>query len=365
VIAIFGAGAIGCWVGGRLAAGGAAVTLIGRARLAGELAGGLRTTDLDGGEKIAEAVAGEHAGTADGEGERAAGRAAARAGGRAAVRVATEPAAARGADLVLVTVKSAQTAEAGAALAAVVPEGAVVVSLQNGVRNADILRAALPGRRVLAAMVPFNVIRRGPGAYHRATAGALRVDDDPAAAPLVAACRAAALPLEPRRDMAAVQWGKLVLNLNNAINALSGLPLAAELAQRPFRRCLAAAQREALGLLARAGIPVAKLTAVPPRWMPRLLELPDGVFGVLGRRVVAIDPTARSSMWDDLEAGRPTEIDHLQGEIVELGRRLGDAGAARVNGALADLVRAAEAGGRRDYSGEELAARLGVARATC
>jgi 2-dehydropantoate 2-reductase len=333
-IAIFGAGAIGCWVGGRLAAGGAGVTLIGRARLMGELASGLRTTDLDGGE------------------------AAARVGPGAAVEVATEPGAARGADLVLVTVKSAQTADAGAALAGVLPEGAIVGSFQNGVRNAEALRAALPGRRVLAAMVPFNVVRRAPGAYHRASAGILRIDDDPAAAPLVAACRAAALPIEPRGDMAAVQWGKLVLNLNNAINALSGLPLAAELAQRPFRRCLAAAQREALELLARADVPVAKLTAIPPRWMPRLLDVPDRVFRILGRRVVAIDPAARSSMWDDLEAGRPTEIAYLQGEIVELARRVG--GAAPVNGALAALVRAAEAGGRRDFSGQELAAAIGL-----
>lgn len=334
MIAVFGAGAIGCWIGGRLAAGGAEVTLIGRARVLDELAGGLRTTDLDGGEAGAEV-------------------------GPGGVRIATEPDAARGAALVLVTVKSAQTAAAGAALAPVLPEGAIVVSLQNGVRNADALRAALPGRRVLAAMVPFNVIRRGPGAYHRASAGALRIDDDPAAAPLLAACRAARLPIEARRDMAAVQWAKLVLNLNNAINALSGLPLAAELARRPFRRCLAAAQREALALLARAELPIARLTAIPPRWMPRLLDVPDRVFAILGRRVVAIDPAARSSMWDDLEAGRPTEIDHLQGEIVELARRVG--GAAPVNGALAELVRAAEAGGRRDLSGEELARTLGLA----
>jgi 2-dehydropantoate 2-reductase len=338
VIAVFGAGAIGCWVGGRLAAGGAEVTLIGRARVLDELAGGLRTTDLDGGEAVAEVGAlGDD---------------------RPRVRVATEPGAARGADLVLVTVKSAQTAAAGAALAGVLADGAIVVSLQNGVRNADALRAALPGRRVLAAMVPFNVIRRGPGAYHRASAGVLRIDDDPAAAPLLAACRAASLPIESRRDMAAVQWAKLVLNLNNAINALSGLPLAAELAQRPFRRCLAAAQREALELLARARLPIAKLTAIPPRWMPRLLDTPDRLFQILARRTVAIDPAARSSMWDDLEAGRPTEIDHLQGEIVELAKRIG--GAAPVNGALADLVRAAEAGGRRDFSGEELAAALGL-----
>lgn len=335
MIAVFGAGAIGCWVGGRLAAGGAEVTLIGRARVLGELAGGLRTSELGGREAVAAIGAG--------------------AGG---IRVATDAEAARGARLVLVTVKSAQTADAGAALAKVLPEGAVVVSLQNGVRNADVLRAALPGRRVLAAMVPFNVIRRGPGAYHRASAGVLRVDDDPAAAPLLAACAAAALPIESRGDMAAVQWAKLVLNLNNAINALSGLPLAAELARRPYRRCLAASQREALGLLEAARLPVAKLTAIPPRWMPRLLDTPDRVFGVLARRVVAIDPGARSSMWDDLEARRPTEIDHLQGEVVALARRVGRS--APIAGGLVQLVRAAEGGGRRDFSGDELVAALGV-----
>jgi 2-dehydropantoate 2-reductase len=234
----------------------------------------------------------------------------------------------------------------------------VVVSLQNGVRNAGVLRGALPGRKVLAAMVPFNVVRRAPGAYHRASAGVLRIDDDPAAAPLLAACAAAALPIEPRRDMEAVQWAKLVLNLNNAINALSGLPLAAELARRPYRRCLAASQREALDLLDAARVPVAKLTAIPPRWMPRLLDTPDRVFGLLAKRVVAIDPEARSSMWDDLEARRPTEIEYLQGEVVALARRVGRS--APIAGGLVQLVRAAEGGGRRDYSGEELAAALGV-----
>ena len=92
--------------------------------------------------------------------------------------------------------------------------------------------------------------------------------------------------------------------------------------------------------------------------MPRLLEVPDAVFRVLAKRIVAIDPTARSSMWDDLEACRPTEIDYLQGEVVELARTLGRP--APVNGALVELVRRAEAGGRRDYTGAQLAAALGV-----
>jgi 2-dehydropantoate 2-reductase len=330
VIAIFGAGAIGCWVGGRLAAGGADVTLIGRARVMDELAGGLHVTELGG----------RHDATVT-------------------PKVATEPAAAAAADLVLVTVKSHQTAEAGAELATVLPESAVVVSLQNGVRNVDALRAALPpGRQVLAAMVPFNVVRRSPGAYHRASDGALSVDDHPAVASFLDACRAAELPIEPRRDMTAVLWAKLVLNLNNAINALSGEPIAAELAQRAFRLCVSAAQREALDVLAGAKQDVARLTAIPPRWLPRLLTVPDPVFRLLGSRVVAIDPAARSSMWADLDAGRPTEIDYLQGEVVALAEQLGKD--APINRALARLVREAEAGGKRDFSGDALRSALGV-----
>ncbi len=328
MIAVFGAGSIGCWIGGRLAAAGADVTLIGRTRMMTDLANGLRVSELDGRALTC------------------------------APKLATDPQAATAADLVLVTVKSAQTAEAGAALHRVLPDTAIVVSLQNGIRNADVLRAALPGRRVLSAMVPFNVVRRAPGAYHRASDGVLRVEADAAAMPLTEACRVAGLPIEARRDMPAVQWAKLVMNLNNAINALSGLPLATELAQRAFRRCLAAAQREALDVLGRARQDIAKLTAIPARWMPGLLEVPDPVFRLLAGRVVAIDPHARSSMWDDFEANRPTEIDHLQGEVVTLAERHGVA--TPVNRTLIRLVREAEAGGKRDFTGDQLRAALAV-----
>ncbi len=332
-IAVFGAGAIGCWVGGRLAAHATThVTLIGRARVMAELADGVTTSELDGPTRTV------------------------------IVAATTEPAAAARADVTLVTVKSAQTAEAGAQLARVLPAGAVVVSLQNGVRNADVLRAALPGCRVLAGMVPWNVVRRARGAYHRGSAGTLMIEDAPGGGPLLGAAALAALPLRVRRDMLAVQWGKLLLNLNNAVNALSNQPLAAELGQRAYRRVLAAAQREALAVLARARQPVAKLTPVPPRFLPLVLELPDRAFHVAAARMLAIDPHARSSMWDDLAAGRPTEIAYLQGEVVALADRLGMR--APVNAALVALVRAAEAGGRRDLAGAELFGAVTSGRST-
>jgi 2-dehydropantoate 2-reductase len=199
-------------------------------------------------------------------------------------------------------------------------------------------------------MVPFNVVRRGPGSYHRSTGGALQVERTGGA--FADACRRADLACELRDDMPAVQWAKLVMNLNNAINALAGQPLKQELSQRAFRRVLAAAQREALALLRRARIPVANLTKIPPRFMPRLLELPDAVFSRVAGRVVAIDPSARSSMWSDLEARRPTEIDYINGEIVALAERLGTH--APVNAKLVELIRIAEAGGKRDYTARQL-----------
>ncbi len=327
-IVVFGAGAIGCWVGGRLAAGGSDITLIGRPRVMSECASGLRTSELHGGTRTATPT------------------------------LATDAAAAAGADLVLVTVKSAATADAARELAPHLGPRAVIVSLQNGVRNVRVLRDALPDHRVLAGMVPFNVIRRAPGQYHRASAGVLMFESSDAAAPLSDACLRADLPFELRDDMPAVQWSKLVLNLNNPINALSGVPLAQELGDRDFRRCLAAAQREAVALIRAADQPLARVTALPTPWLPRLLTVPDGMFKLLAGKVVAIDPTARSSMWDDLEAKRPTEIDYIAGEIVALAERLGTK--APVNARLIQLVREAERGGKRDFTGAQLREALAV-----
>jgi 2-dehydropantoate 2-reductase len=228
----------------------------------------------------------------------------------------------------------------------------VLVSFQNGIRNVGALRDLLPRVTVLAGMVPFNVLARGEGRFHQGSGGALAVEDHPALDRLAPAFAAAGLPLARHADMRAVQWGKLLLNLNNAINALSGQPLAQELSDRTYRRCLAAAMHEALDLLARAKQPVVKLTALPPRWMARLLPMPDAIFSRLARKVVAIDPHARSSMWDDLVAGRPTEIDHIQGEVVALAARLGTA--APINAAVVALVHAVERGAPRVWDGAAL-----------
>ncbi len=310
-IAVFGAGAVGCYIGGQLAAGGAEVTLIGRPRLAPALARGLELTDFDGGRV--------------------------RTG---PLRFAPGAEGAAGADLVRICVKSRDT-ETAVALKASLTPGIPIISLQNGIDNAATLARVLE-HPVVPGMVAFNVAWQEEDALHRGTGGALHSGPVPDA--VKGAFTAAGLPLQIHADMAPVLWAKLMLNLNNAINALSGLPLRAQLEQRDYRRCLALAQEEFLALCHEAGQPLARLSPLPARWIPRVLRLPDPLFRLVAAPMLAIDPLARSSMADDLRTGRAPELDALNGAVARLAERLGRT--APVNARLTALVIEAARTGR-------------------
>ncbi|TGQ38693.1 2-dehydropantoate 2-reductase [Mesorhizobium sp. M00.F.Ca.ET.216.01.1.1] len=316
-IAIAGAGSIGCYAGACLALAGRQVVLLARPRIDEALRkAGLRVTDLAGRDRLIKADA---------------------------LSVAADPA--RGlseADVILVTVKSGATQDMAGLIAAHARPDAVVVSLQNGVDNADRLRAWLAGRLVLAGMVPFNVVQSPDGELplrmHRASDGKVIIEDGPAG--LVELLDVAGLAVETHGDMKAVLWGKLLLNLNNALVALSGLPLAAQLADRRWRLILAGQIDEALAALKASGIEPARIAGLRPALLPKVLRLPDWLFKLVARRMLAIDPEARSSMWDDLQRGRPTEIGDLQGAVLGLAEKTGTP--ALLVKRVAALVREAE-----------------------
>jgi 2-dehydropantoate 2-reductase len=329
-LGVFGAGAVGGYVGGRLLASGAEVTLVERGTLAAELAatGGLRLTDYRGYDETLAAV---H------------------------VPLASEARALAGCDVVFVAVKAGATAAAAAALAPVLRRDAVVVSLQNGVRNVDQLRATLGDRAVLGGIVGFNVQRgAGPAHFHQATSGRLAIAALPAAGAVVETLRRAGLDAHAEPELTAHAWGKLLLNLNNAINALSGLPLRDQLGQRGYRRVFAACLAEGVAVLARAGIPVRSDAPLPPSMLPAVLRLPDGLFKVAARRMLTIDAAARSSMQEDVQRQRPTEIDLLNGELVALGTRHGVP--TPCNTRVMALVKQAERGALPSRSAAELVA---------
>ena len=330
-VLVMGAGAVGCWIGGCLQAARVPVTFVGRPRVLDALrAHGLKLTDLEGGLRQLPAHALDLRASADG--------------------VAAP-------SLVLLCVKSGATSSAAAELARWLSPGTPVVSMQNGVSNAATAQAAAPALAVRAGMVPFNIAELAPGHYHRGTSGVLAAQDHALLRQWQPRFAQGGVPLQLHANLAPLQWGKLLLNLNNAVNALSGLPLRAQLLQREYRLCMAALIDEALAALRAAGITPAKLTPLPPAALPSALRLPTAIFRVLAARMLRIDAKARTSMADDLAHGRATEIDALCGEVVRLARRHGTA--APVNERISELVRAWPSDPRA-RSGAELRAALGV-----
>ncbi len=294
-ISVAGAGSIGCFVGGVLGDASRRVSLLARPRVIEEInSNGLRVTSFEGFDrKVASSQ----------------------------ISLSDDPAIFNDAGVVLVTVKSTDTAGIADLIARHAPSDAVVISLQNGVGNVAVLRERLPGRRVLAGMVPFNVMALGEGRFHRATSGDIVIERDEAGT--AAQLSVPHLTMRPTDNIVGVQWGKLLLNLNNALNALSNLPLRQQLAQRSWRALLADQMAEGLAAVKAEGIKPVASTPVPPALTPHLLRLPDAVFRLLLGRTMKIDPEARSSMWEDLQRGRGTEIDYLQGVITQIAGRHG------------------------------------------
>ncbi|MBX3190248.1 MAG: 2-dehydropantoate 2-reductase [Labilithrix sp.] len=299
-IGVMGAGAIGCYVGGCLAADGADVVFVGRDRIKREVAfSGLVLTDLDGARS--KAVPKEK------------------------LAFTTDAASMRDRDVVFCCVKTAQTAEAAHLLRGVLRSSAIVVSMQNGLHNAEVLRQGLATQTVLGGIVGFNVVSKGAGAFRRGTSGPLVIEasTDLRVTKVAAALVASGFEVEVREDIRALQWSKLVMNLNNAVSAITDRPTQDLLFVDEYRKVLAAIIAEAVDVLKTAKVPTARLGALPVELFPMMLKLPTPILRVVARTQVKIDPEARSSMCEDLAKGRATEVDYLNGEIVRLAESVG------------------------------------------
>ena len=275
-VAVLGAGAVGCFYGGMLARAGHSVTLIGRPpHVQAVQANGLRMQTLNFDEAVP-------------------------------LDASTEASAVAGADLVLFAVKSPDTESAGAQMRQHLQPGALVLCLQNGVDNAERLRAVLPGVSVAAAVVYVATEMAGPGHLRHHGRGELVIEPSPRSTEVAQALIAAGVPTEVSDNVRGALWAKLILNC--AYNALSAVGRIAygELVQRP-------------GVPAVMQDVVAECRAVADA---DGVNIPGDVDAAV-RRIAETMPTQFSSTAQDLLRGKPSEIDHLNGFIVRRGEALG------------------------------------------
>lgn len=291
-IVIAGAGSIGCYVGGLLTAQGLNVSLLGRERIIAAItAQGLALTDADGLDLQLSAQQ---------------------------LSLTTDPKVLAEADLILIATKSLATESIAAQIKQYGKPSAQVLSLQNGVKNPQLLRQVLD-QEVTATIVPFNVVQTGAASFHRGTfTPEILMEHKPELSELLSGDY---MQFRSELEFTQVQWGKLLLNLNNVVNALSDLPIREQLSSRPWRCLMAEVVAEAIVVCKAADIKFKSVAPVSMENFCRILRLPTFLFKIAAASMLKIDPKARASMWEDLNHRRATEVDEFQGVIIELGRK--------------------------------------------
>jgi 2-dehydropantoate 2-reductase len=297
-IAVVGAGAVGGYFGGMLARAGAPVIMIGRRAF-------VRAVEKSG--IFLDAVEFKES---------------------VRVEASTELKEVRGAEIVLFCVKTTDNAATARALAPLLAPGALVVSMQNGVDNAEQIRAAA-GMEALSAVVYVAASVPEPGRVKHVGRGDLVVGPrNPDSERISALFERAGVGCRISDNIAGELWTKLTWNCAlNAVSALGRAKYGQIAASADARKLVEGAVYEVLEVAKAANIH-------PPGFEDPQVAL-TGSFRIATQMAEALSSTAQ-----DMNRGKRTEIDSLNGYIARRGAELGVS--TPVNHALFTLVKLAE-----------------------
>ncbi|RCK26696.1 2-dehydropantoate 2-reductase [Thalassospira profundimaris] len=274
-IAVMGAGAVGCYYGAMLARAGHDVTLIGRPNHVEAMNRDGLLLDFGTSQEYV------------------------------AVHAATDTAAIAGAELVLFCVKSTDTQSAGDQIKPFISRDTIVLSLQNGVDNAERLGAVL-GQPVIPVVVYVATSMGGAGHVKHHGRGELVFGPSDQSQLVADTLRPAGIPVEISENAPGALWAKMILNCAyNALSAITQLPYGKLVEGDGVWDVMRNAVDECLAVAKANGVTV-----------------PGNVWEAI-EKIAATMPAQFSSTAQDLARGKPSEIDYLNGYIVRKGRELG------------------------------------------
>ncbi len=253
-------------------------------------------------------------------------------------------------DLTLLTVKTQDVVAAVKANQAFLT-GVPIVTFQNGVRSDQSVANILPREQILSAVVLTHVTYLFPGKITVVYQGKLilgrpfgerdgKLED-------AARILNQAVPTQVTNNIQGAHWLKLVVNLNNALPAITNQTMNQVYANASLRNLAVGLMREGLRVIDRANIRLQSLPQVSVALTRLVNWLPSGIAG----RIAAAKVRQLTTGWplwgstlQSIQRGRPTEIDYLNGEIVELGKRYGEA--TPLNAKIVKLVHQVEGTGQ-------------------
>lgn len=246
----------------------------------------------------------------------------------AKVNATDDPAECAESDLLLVLTKSNRTRMSVERAGAVLKETGLSLSLQNGLGNVEILREVFGADRAAGGSAVLGAYLTAPGVVRWSGEGAVWVEKHPRSLSAIELLAAAGFETHPATDLASLFWGKLVANAAiNPLSALLRIPNGELVEREQVRMTLEAVARETAGVAAALGI------ALP-------FDDPAAYAVEVARRTA----NNRSSMLCDLESGRETEVDAINGAVVAAAEQAGVQAPWNIN--MLQMIKAAEKTGR-------------------
>lgn len=235
------------------------------------------------------------------------------------------------------------------------PDGLPIITTLNGVQALSVLRRELPAQPVTALTIMFNAQLDGPLHARLTTKPAVIVSGGNTAL-YDTLCATGLAVRRSAGDQA--PWGKLLINLANALGALTQSTFRDLLSEPNLRAVFTAVLDEAVDRIEAAKIAYKLPMPLPYRGYRALLKHGGGLTWQLARVANGLDDGAYPSMVSDVRAGRTTEVQQLNGEIMRLGEQLG--WPAPLNAQLVTMVEALDRSAPQRLTPAELRRALGL-----
>ncbi|MBB5634071.1 2-dehydropantoate 2-reductase [Cryobacterium mesophilum] len=222
--------------------------------------------------------------------------------------------------------------------------GVPVVIVQNGIRSISTARAILRHTDLVGGLAMFAASLVEPGRVAVTTSGAtyLGNDDGGLGVDYVVSVLGAVMPVKSSDNFAGAQWTKLIVNQINALPAITGTSAQATIANSALREVLTRSMQEAVAVAIASGIRFEKVQGLSNGLLRLFRRLPAAIAQLLPlvmRWRMGRVPNPGSTL-QSIQRGHKTEIDFLNGAIVDAGTAVGVP--TPINAALVRLVHEVE-----------------------
>jgi 2-dehydropantoate 2-reductase len=245
-------------------------------------------------------------------------------------------------DFIIVCVKSYDTKKLAENIKPYLKKSAKILSLQNGIKNSSILKE-ITGNKTISGIVIFNAFYNKPGDITLNIKGGLLIEDEKTSSKaiedLINSFNMIGLSSISIENIQGYQWSKLIVNLQNSVTTLTGQTIKESLVDSNTRSILISTMNEGINVLEKSGISIDTLPGMDPKKIISRLTYFNTTILKIGSKILRLND-ARTSMWQSISRGKETEIDYINGEIVDLAKK--NKIHAPINKKLVELIKEAE-----------------------